>query len=196
MSTRSAPSHLSARPSFASLTVSLATGLYLFLITSRDFWMETWALLGARPDTLVLVTGGFFCLFIATCAIFSWKNVMKPLFILLLLIAAAAAWFMDDDGVFRATEQGEGAAFQPIRFAFHMLAFAGIPAAFLLWVKVVHRPFFWQLRGNLAIAVPTLVVALAVALTHSGKYASIVEEDLKVADGGSAAGASLITHRP
>ncbi|MDX3977201.1 phosphoethanolamine transferase domain-containing protein [Shinella sp.] len=99
-----------------------------------------------------------------------------------------------DDGVFRAA--GEAATFQPLRFGFHMLAFAGIPAAFLLWAKVVHRPFFWQLRGNLALAVPTLVVAPAVALTHSGKYASIVEEDLKVADGGNAAGASFITRRP
>ena len=75
--------------------------------------------------------------------------------------------------------QGEAATFQPLRFGFHMLAFAGIPAAFLLGVKVVQRPFFWQLRGNLAMPCRR----------------SIVEEDL-VADGGNAAGASLITRRP
>ena len=94
---------------------------------------------------------------------------------------------MDEDGVFRA-----GSPFQPIGLALHMLVFGVLPAALLLWVKVVHRPFFWQLRGNLAIAVPLLAVALAVTLTHATKYASIVEEDLKVADSGQAAGASII----
>lgn len=177
----------SAGPAFASLTVSLATGLYLFLLTSRDFWMESWVLLGARPGTLALVTGGLFCLFIATCVAISWKRVMKPLFAALLLLAAAAAWFMDEDGVFRA-----GSPFQPIGLALHMLVFGVLPAALLLWVKVVHRPFFWQLRGNLAIAVPLLTVAFAVTLTHATKYASIVEEDLKVADSSQAAGASII----
>lgn len=176
-----------ARPAFGSLTVSLATGLYLFLVTSRDFWMESWALLGARPGTLALVTGGFLCLFIVTCVAVSWKRVMKPLFAALLLLAAAAAWFMDEDGVFRPH-----ASVQPLSLAVHMLVFGGLPAALLLWVKVVHRPFFWQLRGNLAIAVPMLAVALAIALTHATKYALIVEEDLKLADGGNAAGASII----
>lgn len=179
-----------ARRAFGSLTVSLATGLYLFLITSRDFWMESWALLGARPGTLALVTGGFLCLFIAACVAVSWKRVMKPLFAALLLLAAAAAWFMDEDGVFRA-----GTSFQPLSLAVHMLVFGGLPVALLLWVKVVHRPFFWQLRGNLAIAVPMLAVALAIALTHATKYALIVEEDLKIADSGNAAGAS-VRHRP
>mgnify|MGYP001594204401 CR=1 FL=1 len=185
------PTRPSHRPAFSSLTVSLFTGLYLFLITSRDFWMETWALLGARPATLVLVTGGFFCLFIATCATFSWKQVMKPLFAVLIFAAATAAWFMDDDGVFRT--DGD-AAFPPLRFALHMLIFGGLPAALLMWVKVIHRPFFWQLRGNLATAVPALLVAVVVASTHATKYASIVAEDWKVADS-SAAGAA-VTHRP
>lgn len=188
------PTRPSHRPAFSSLTVSLVTGLYLFLITSRDFWMETWALLGARPATLVFVTGGFFCLFIATCATFSWKYAMKPLFVTLILTAATAAWFMDDDGVFRTAPASGDAAFQPLPFAFHLLIFGGLPAALLLWVKVVHRPFFWQLRGNLAIAVPALLVAIVVASTHATKYALIVEQDLKVADS-SAAGAAVI-HRP
>lgn len=178
------------RPAFGSLTVSLVTSLYLFLVTSRDFWTESWALLGAHPGTLALVTGGVFCLFIATCVAASWKQVMKPLFVALLLVAAAAAWLMDEDGVFRAE-----ASFQPLQLAVHMLVFGMLPAALLVWVRVVHRPFFWQLRGNLAIAVPMFAVALAVALTHTTKYALIVEEDLKVADSGNAAGASVI-HRP
>lgn len=196
MSFRSPPSRFpAASPAFSSLAVSLATGLYLFLIASRDFWMESWALLGARPITLALVAGGLFCLFVATCVAFSCKRVLKPLFVTLLLLAAAAAWFMDEDGVFRAAPAGAEAAFQPLRLAFHMLAFGVLPATLLLWVKVVHRPFFWQLRGNLAIAVPMLAVALAIALTHATKYASIVEEDLKIAGSGNAADASVI-HRP
>ena len=195
MSTRPAPRLRSVpRPAFGSLTVGLATGLYLFLVTSRGYWMETWALLGARPGTLALVTAGVFCLFIATCAAFSWRQVMKPLFAVLLIAAATAAWVMDEDGVFRAAPES-AAAFQPLRFAFHMLVFGVAPAALLFWVKVVHRPFFWQLRGNLAIAVPTLVIALAVALTHSSKYASIVEEDMKLADSGNAVGGA-VTRRP
>jgi len=182
------------RPAFGSQTVGLVTGLYLFLVTSRDFWTETWAVLGARPGTLALMTAGVFCLFIAICAAFSWKQVMKPLFAALLIAAATAAWFMDDDGVFRAAPNAE-AAFQPLRFAFHLLVFGVAPAALLFWVKVAHRPFFWQLRGNLAIAVPTLVIALAIAATHAGKYASIVEDDMTVADSSSAVGA-FVTQRP
>lgn len=64
----------------------------------------------------------------------------------------------------------------------------------MLWVKVIHRPFFWQLRGNLAIAVPALFVAVVVASTHATKYASIVAEDWKLAD--SSAAGTDVTHRP
>lgn len=187
MSTRSAQN---LRPAFGSLTVSLLTGLYLFLLTSRDFWMETWGVLGARPGTLLLVAGGFFCLFIAICVALSWARVMKPVFVLLVLAAAAAAWFMDEDGFFHAAPAGE-TSFKPLRFAVHMLIFGGLPAILLLWVKVAHRPFFWQLRGNLAIAVPMLAIAIAVAVTHATKYARIVAEDLKVADSGN-----TLIHRP
>ena len=57
MSPQNQPS-LFPRPAFASQSVGIVTGLYLFLITICDFWPETVALVGKQPGTLALLTIG------------------------------------------------------------------------------------------------------------------------------------------
>lgn len=170
------------RPAFASQSVSIVTGLYLFLLIIRDFWPETLARLGEQPGTLALLTTGLACLFVGTCVIVSWKKMMmKPLLVMLLLLTVGAVWLLDQDSPYRAFG-GDTAS-----FATHMALFGLVPAALLVWIRIRHGSFFWQMRGNLAVAVPAIVIALGVMTIHLTDYVAIAGEEIAgVGDAGLA----------
>ena len=177
----------SLRPAFASQSVSIVTGLYLFVLIILDFWPETLARLGEQPGTLALLTTGLACLFVGTCVIVSWKKMMmKPLLVLLVLLTAAAVWLLDQDSPFRAFG-GEIA-----NFATHMALFGLVPMALLLWIRIRHGSFFWQMRGNLAVAIPAIAIALSVMTIHLTDYVAIAGEEIA---GGGDAGLA-VTARP
>lgn len=180
-------SSLFAGPALPSQSVGIVTGLYLFLLVIRDFWPETLAQLGGRPGTLAFLTAGLACLFIGTCVIVSWKKMMmKPLLVVLVLLTAAAVWLLDQDSPFRALGSDIGG------FATHMALFGLVPSALLLWIHIQHGSFFWQIRGNLAVAIPAIVIALCVMGTHLADYAAIAGEEIA---GAGDAGAA-VTVRP
>ncbi|WP_421592972.1 hypothetical protein [Shinella sp. M27] len=170
------------RPAFASQSVSIVTGLYLFLLTIRDFWPETLVRLGERPGTLALLTMGLACLFVGTCVIVSWKKMMmKPLLVVVVLLTAGAVWLLDQDSPFRALGG------DIVSFATHMALFGLVPVALLLWIRVLHGSFFWQMRGNLAVAIPAIAIALSVMTTHLTDYVAIAGEEIAgVGDAGPA----------
>lgn len=173
---------LSPRPAFNSQSVGIVTGLYLFVLIIRDFWPETMARLGERPGTLALLTAGLACLFVGACVMVSWKKMMmKPLLVVLVLLTAAAVWLLDQDSPFRAFG-GEIAS-----FATHMALFGLLPAALLLWIRIRHGSFFWQMRGNLAVAIPAIAIALSVMTIHLTDYVAIAGEEIAgVGDAGLA----------
>lgn len=176
------------RPAFASQTVGIATGLYLFLLTGRDFWPETVALLGKQPGTLMLMAAGTACLFIGACVTMSWKKMMmKPLLVALVLLTAGAVWLLDQDSPFRA--YGSDTA----GFATHMALFGLVPVALLLSIRIQHGSFFWQIRGNLAVAVPALAIALCMMAAHLTDYVSIAGEEMGIAGVGDT-GANVTVH--
>lgn len=176
----SAQKQLRLRPAVASQTAGILVGLYLFFMTSRDFWPEALSRLGERPATLSLLAAGLACLFVAACVIFSWKKMMKPLLAALVLAVAGAVWLLDEDSPFRSFSDNAAG------FTLHMLVFGAVPATLLLWMRVRHGSFFWQLRGNLAIAVPALAIALCVMATHLTDYISIAADEMTVADAADA----------
>ncbi|MFT4160204.1 phosphoethanolamine transferase [Shinella sp.] len=171
------------RPELGSVTVSLLTALYLLALTNWSFWSKGWLYLEGRPTTFASIALGVACLYVALCVAVSLKYVMKPLFIALILASAAGAWFMDRFGVVidiemirNAAETNSAEAGHLITpgFVIHMLAYGVLPSLLLVWVKVRHRAFFGKVRGNLAVIVPALVVALVAGLSHARVYAAAV----------------------
>jgi lipid A ethanolaminephosphotransferase len=171
------------RPELGSVTVSLLTALYLLALTNWSFWSKGWLYLEGRPTTFASIALGVACLYVALCVAISLKYVMKPLFIALILASAAGAWFMDRFGVVidiemirNAAETNSAEAGHLITpgFVIHMLAYGVLPSLLLVWVKVRHRAFFGKVRGNLAVILPALVVALVAGLSHARVYAAAV----------------------
>jgi len=171
------------RPELGSVTVSILTALYLLALTNWSFWSKGWSYLEGRPTTFASIALGVACLYIALCVAVSVKYVMKPIFIALILISAAGAWFMDRFGVVidiemirnaAETNSAEASHLITLGFVLHMLAYGVLPSLLLVWVKVRHRTFFGKVRGNLAVIVPALVVALVAGLSHARVYAAAV----------------------
>ncbi|MCJ8052488.1 phosphoethanolamine--lipid A transferase [Shinella curvata] len=171
------------RPELGSITVSVLTALYLLVVSNQSFWSKGWLYLEGRPTTFASIAIGIAFLYIAFCVAVSVKYVMKPIFVFLILASAAGAWFMDQFGVVidiemirNAAETNSAEAGHMITpgFMLHMLAFGVLPSLLLVWVRVRHRPFLWKVRGNLAVIVPALVIALVAGLSHARVYAAAV----------------------
>lgn len=171
------------RPELGSVTVSILTALYLLALTNWSFWSKGWRYLEGRPTTFASIAIGIACLYVALCVAVSLKYVMKPLFMLLILASAAGAWFMDRFGVIidiemirnaAETNSAEAGHLITAGFLLHMLAYGVLPCLLIGWVKVRHRPFFGKVRGNLAVIVPVLVIALVAGLSHARVYAAAV----------------------
>ena len=171
------------RPELGSVTVSILTALYLLALTNWSFWSKGWLYLEGRPTTFASIAIGIACLYIALCVAVSLKYVTKPLFMALILASAAGAWFMDRFGVIidiemirNAAETNSAEAGHLITpgFVLHMLVYGILPCLLLTWVKIRHRTFFGKVRGNLAVIVPALVIALVAGLSHARVYASAV----------------------
>lgn len=171
------------RPELGSITVSVLTALYLLVVSNQSFWSKGWLYLEGRPTTFASIAIGIAFLYIAFCVAVSVKYVMKPVFVFLILASAAGAWFMDQFGVVidiemirNAAETNSAEAGHMITsgFVLHMLVFGVLPSLLLVWVRVRHRPFLWKIRGNLAVIVPALVIALVAGLSHARVYAAAV----------------------
>ena len=106
---------------------------------------------------------------------------MKPLLVVLTLLTASAVWLLDQDSPFR-TFGGDITS-----FATHMALFGLLPVALLLWIRIRHGSFFWQMRGNLAVAIPAIAIALSVMTIHLTDYIAIAGEEIAgIGDAGSA----------
>lgn len=171
------------RPQLGSIPVSILTALYLLALTNWSFWSKGWVYLEGRPTTFASIAIGIASLYMALCVAVSVKYAMKPVFILLILVSAAGAWFMDRFGVVidiemirnaAETNSAEAGHLITVGFVLHMLVYGLLPSLLLLWVEVRHRPFFGKVRGNLAVIVPLLVIALVAGLSHARVYAATV----------------------
>ncbi len=173
------------RPELGSVTLSLLTAAYLLALTNASFWSKGWQYLNGKPASFAAIVAGIACLYAAICVAVSVKYVMKPIFAALILSAAAGAWFMDRFGVIidlemirnaAETNTAEASHLLTPGFVAHMLGFGVLPVALLFWVKVRHRTFFGKLRGNLAVIVPMLLVAMVAGLANARVYVATARE--------------------
>ncbi|MBB3316545.1 lipid A ethanolaminephosphotransferase [Rhizobium sp. BK181] len=173
------------RPQIGSISLSAITALYLVLFTNRTFWGKVHAYLGATPIAVAALYLAVSVLFVAFATAFSAKYVIKPVLIFLVLAASLAAWFTDSFGVIvdsdmirNAMETTPAEANHLITpdFLWHVLLFAVIPIALILWVRVVHRPVLQKLWWNSVTIVGCLLIFGAVAGVYAKEYTAAIRQ--------------------
>lgn len=173
------------RPVIGSVTLSIATSLYLLFVTNHTFWAKVNTYLSAYP---VAIFGLYVAMSAAFSAIFifmSIKYLTKPIFAALIAIAVVSSWFMDRFGAVIDTDmvrnavettQAEAGNLLTPAFALHIAIFAGIPIALLAFVKIDHRPFFGKVLWNTISIIGCLAVVFSVAAANSKTFTTAVRQ--------------------
>ncbi|MBD8555225.1 phosphoethanolamine--lipid A transferase [Rhizobium sp. CFBP 8762] len=165
------------RPQMGSITLSVLVSLYILFFTNWTFWARVRTYLAAYPSALVAFHVALIALTIAVLTAFSVRYLTKPLFIALVLTAAGTSWFTDRFGIvvdtdmirnIADTSSAEARHLITPSLLWHMVLFGVLPSAFILWVRVVHRPFSRKVRTNLAMIAGCLLV-FSVAWFSSSK---------------------------
>lgn len=177
--------HSIRRPVIGSVTLSIATSLYLLFVTNHTFWAKVNTYLSAYP---VAIFGLYIAMSAAFSAIFifmSVKYLTKPIFAALITIAVVASWFMDRFGAvidtdmvrnaFETTQAEAGNLLTPA-FALHIAIFAGIPIILLAFVKIDHRPFFGKVLWNTISIIGCLAIVFSVAAANSKTFTTAVRQ--------------------
>lgn len=170
---------LSFRPRMRSEVLSILTAGYLLLFMNGTFWHKSSVFLKDDMFALFALSVGLLAGFIALMLTFSAKYLIKPALVLLLLASVAGAWFMDRFGVIidgemirnaMETNQAEAGHLITGAFVLHLLLFGFLPALFITFVDIVHRPILKKVAVNMMIIVPCLAVLALAGLSNSGTF--------------------------
>jgi lipid A ethanolaminephosphotransferase len=173
------------RPEISSIALSVLVALFLVLGTNQTFWSKVHANLGSNPGAVAALYVAMTVLFIAAITAFSVKYLTKPFFILLILTAAVASWFTDrfgvvvDSDMIRNAYETTPAEAQHLitpAFAFHLILFAVLPIAVILWVRVTHRPLLQKIIWNSAVIFPSLALFVFAGFSYSAVYTAAIRE--------------------
>ncbi len=173
------------RIELGSLTLSAIVGIYLIAFANLTFWAKVHAYLATTPVAIIGLYVGLSAVFIALISFFSVKYLFKPFLIFLIFVAATASWFMDQFGVIVDSDMVRN-AFQTTPaeagnlitegFIWHLIIFAVIPALFICWVRVKHRPFPQKLLFNTLAITGYLVVFALAAFANSKTYTTAIRQ--------------------
>tara|TARA_R110002020_G_scaffold50963_14_gene144479 strand:+ start:766 stop:2409 length:1644 start_codon:yes stop_codon:yes gene_type:complete len=174
------------RPAVGSVPLSLAVSAWIILALNPVFWSKTGIAFGEHRTAMIAFSIGICALLTALCVSVSVKYLTKPLFILAIAGAAAASWFMtrfgviiDADMVANAaqTTPAEAGHLMTPGFFRHMLLFAALPALAIAFVRIRHRSFSAKVKWNLAVIMPLLLLALAMAYWQYPAIASTMRNN-------------------
>ncbi|KQO83664.1 phosphoethanolamine--lipid A transferase [Rhizobium sp. Leaf262] len=173
------------RPHVGSVTLSVATALYVLFFTNHTFWTKVHTYLAAYPVAIFALYIAMSAAFSAIFIFFSVKYLTKPLFAALIIIAAVSSWFMDRFGAvidsdmvrnaFETTQAEAGNLMTP-GFALHLALVAGIPILLIALVKIDHRPFAGKVLWNTIGIVGCLAIVFAVAAANSKTFTTAVRQ--------------------
>ncbi|WP_082480032.1 phosphoethanolamine--lipid A transferase [Rhizobium sp. Leaf384] len=158
---------------------------FLVCFTNRTFWSKAVAYLADHPGGVAGLFVIVLALHIALLAAFSVKFLIRPFSIVLITASAIGSWFMDrfgvviDDDMVRNAAQTTPAEAQHLitpGLALHMLLFAVLPIAALLWIRIVHRPYLQKVPRNLAVIVLCLVVSAGVFVINSKPFTAMLRQ--------------------
>ncbi|OCJ05274.1 sulfatase [Rhizobium sp. AC44/96] len=172
----------SARPRIGSVTLSVLTAIYILVVANHTFWTRAYGYLAPTPYAFVAFVVAIAALMIAAMTTPSVKYLIKPALIIFILISAIAAWFNDQFGVIidkemirnaAVTTRAESAHLITPAFLFHVFLTGILPSLFIIWVRVVHRPFLKKFAWNMAVIVPCLAIFVAAGLGFSQTFAAV-----------------------
>lgn len=176
---------LLARPSLGSITTSVIVAIFLVCLTNRTFWSKDVIYLADHPGGMAGLFVIVLAIHIAFLTAFSVRFLIRPFLILLILASAIGSWFLDsfgvviDDDMVRNAAQTTPAEAQHLitpGLALHILLFAVLPIAALLWIRIVHRPYLQTVPRNLAVIALCLVVSAGVFFTYSKPLTAMLRQ--------------------
>ncbi|MEK1894867.1 MAG: phosphoethanolamine--lipid A transferase [Rhizobium sp.] len=170
------------RPAIGSVTLCVATTLYLLFVTNHAFWSTAYGDFATDRLSFVLFAIGISAVSMAIVTAFSAKYVTKPFLILFVLVAAAGSWFTDQFGVIVDKEMIRNAAVSTgaeaghlitVRFALHMLLTGILPSLLIVWVRIRHRPMLSKLAHNTGVILACLAVFATVGFGDYRAFAGV-----------------------
>ncbi|OWV86919.1 sulfatase [Rhizobium sp. R72] len=176
------PQHRRLRPCLGSVTLSVLVAVYILAVANETFWIRAYTHLAVYPVAFIAFVIGIVAVTIAAMTAFSVKYLIKPALIFFVLVSVMAAWFTDQYGIVIDKEMIRNAAIMTQEAAAHLITpafllhlfFTGmLPSLFILWVRVVHRPFPQKFAWNMAVILPCLAVFVAAGLGFSQTYAAV-----------------------
>lgn len=173
------------RPSLGSIPASLLVAVFLVCFTNRTFWSKAAIYLADHSGGVVGLFVIILALHFALVTAFSVRFLIRPVSVVLILASAIGSWFLDrfgvviDDDMVRNAVQTTPAEAQHLitpGLAVHMLLFAVLPIAALLWIRIVHRPYRQKVPRNLAVIALCLVVSAGAFLTYSKPFTAVLRQ--------------------
>ena len=173
------------RPRIDSITLSVLVSLFLVALANRTFWSKIHSYLSDYPAAVWTLYPAMSVLFIAVLTIFAVKYVTKPFYGLLIVAAAIGSWFTDTFGVIVdsdmvrnafETTPAEAQHLVTPGFVVHMLLFAVLPVALLLWVRIEYRPIVRTVARNAVVVLACLAVFAGSGFAFSKPYVTAIRQ--------------------
>lgn len=180
----------SRRPRISPLTLKIGVAVFLMLSANATFWARLWEVQGHQP--LLLLGGGIvaFATTLFCMSVLTLPYLVRPVLILVLFLGAVASWFLDQMGVVidrdmlqnaMNTTGNESRHLFTLPFMGHLLIFAVLPSAVVLWVRL-HPMAWWRqiLHYPAALALALAVFAGGMMTDYKG-LSSMLRERREIA---------------
>jgi lipid A ethanolaminephosphotransferase len=174
-----------SRPTIGPLTLGLLVAGYVLIALNHTLWSKAREYFAGAPLEWASFAIGYVALMFAGAAVFSYRYVAKPAFILAIVASALVSYFVDQYGaiidrnlirdVFETTSGEAGEYLTPSLFLY-MLLYGAIPGGLIAWVRLRHSSFVRQFASNaLAGTAWALVCGIAVMTSYEGIASTLRE---------------------
>jgi lipid A ethanolaminephosphotransferase len=162
------------RPAIGSTVLSVIVAAYVLFLNNATFWSKISAQFAQNPFALAVLGAAVLLLYIVFLVAFSAPYVIKPVLIAAVMFSAGIAYFTDTFGTIldrdmiqnvAQTTGPESSHLITAEFLLHLLLFGVLPSLLIIWVRIVHKPFWRKVKTNTVLCFG--LVALAVALIGS-----------------------------
>ncbi|WP_281517668.1 phosphoethanolamine transferase [Ferranicluibacter rubi] len=173
------------RPSTGSIPLCFLVAIYLLAALNLPFFNDAFNVFGGFHAGFFGFALAVMFLITAGLVLVSASYVIKPALVLVILSGAVASYFTDTFGVIIdkemlrnvavTTPQEAGHLITP-PFLLHVLFFGVLPSAFVLLVRVRHRPFIQMLAANTVVVTLLLLGCVGLALSNYAGISSNIRQ--------------------